>query len=63
MNKYTPSELQGMAQQALADRAQGGIDYMFLIMTMCQRTGLSSDEVERRISQLAKTGGVRNECE
>jgi len=29
MSKYTPNELQGMAQQALADRAQGGIDYMF----------------------------------
>ena len=59
MSKYTPNQLQDMAQQALADRAQGGIDYMFLIMTMCQRTGLSSDEVERRIGQLANTG----ECE
>jgi len=59
MNKYTPNQLKDMAQQALADRAQGGIDYMFLIMTMCQRTGLSSDEVERRIEQLANTG----ECE
>ena len=56
MNKYTPNRLKDMAQQALADRAQGGIDYMFLIMTMCQRTGLSSDEVERRIGQLANTG-------
>lgn len=60
MNKYTPNELQAMAKQAIADRAQGGIDYMFLIMTLCQRTGLSSDDVERRILQLAETGACES---
>lgn len=56
MSKYTPTDLQHMAKTALADKQQGGIDYMFLVMTMMSRTGLSEQQVERRINQLADTG-------
>lgn len=56
MSKYTPTQLQEMAQTALDDKQNGGMNYMTLIMTLCIYTGLSSDEVERRINQLATTG-------
>lgn len=59
MSKYTPNELQSMAQTALDDKRQGGIDYMFLVMALMSRTGLNEQQVERRIDQLARTG----ECE
>lgn len=59
MNKYTPGQLKGMAQEALDSRATGGVDYLFVVMTLCGRTGLAEREVERRIEQLAATG----ECE
>lgn len=56
MSKYTPNDLKTMAAIALDDKAEGGMNYMTLIMTLCIYTGLSSDEVERRINQLANTG-------
>lgn len=59
MSKYTPEQLKSMAQEALESRATGGVDYLFLVMTLCGRTGLTEREVERRIEQLAATG----ECE
>jgi len=56
MSKYSRSHLQRMAKCALADKAMGGKDFMFLVMSISMRTGLSEQEVERRIKQLAETG-------
>lgn len=60
MSKYTPVELQNMAQTALSDKQQGGIDYIFLVMAMMSRTGLNEQQVERRIQQLADTGACES---
>lgn len=54
--RYTPHKLKEMATTALIDKHQGGTDYLFLIMTMCMRTGLDEREVERRIKQLSVDG-------
>ena len=52
--KYTPQELQTMAQIVLEDRARGGLQSVMLILDVSARMGLEPNEVHRRIKNLAK---------
>ena len=56
MSKYSKDELKRRAQIAIEDRKAGGIDYMFLKMTICVRTGITEREFDRRVDQLAVSG-------
>lgn len=52
MPRYTPQQLSAMATEAIQDRDASGHRYLQLVMTLCVMTGLSSQEVERKIEAM-----------
>lgn len=52
MSKYTRTQLQAMARQALSVR--GTWQYVQLVETVAARTGLSYAQTEARIQELAR---------
>lgn len=53
MSKYTQDELRRWAQIALVARDSNDERYLALVLTLSMRTGLSPEEVEKRIKRLA----------
>jgi hypothetical protein len=55
-SKYSKEQLKDWAETALLSKEEAAFYYAQLIMTLCMFTGLSQEEVERKIQELADIG-------
>lgn len=54
MSRYNENQLSAMANIALNAKRDGDMRYLELVIKMSMATGLPTEEVERRIEEMAR---------
>ena len=49
--KYSQEQLQAMAKEALEAKDRGDVSYMMFLVKLAVATGLTPDEVEKKIKE------------